>query len=152
MKRILALLLGVVAASAAFAQTGPLTIDEQIDIIRRGKNHARQIQDLRVKDTATIGGNVTITGDISLGDDLVVSGAVTVVESVSAASVSAATVSNTAGKVFGNAFWLIGDRTNTGYLAIRDTQLVFIAVTWAGTNMVPHQTNVVGGEVFLRVP
>lgn len=87
------------AASLALGQTGPLTWEQQLDIIRRGKDHALQIQDLLVKDDATIGGDVAITGgisvehlnssdDVGIQDDLVVSGQVTVVESVTAADVT----------------------------------------------------------------
>lgn len=60
MKRILAVCLGLMAVSA-FAEVDPLA-REEIDIIRRGRNHAKQIQNLRVKDNATIGGTLTVTG------------------------------------------------------------------------------------------
>lgn len=75
MKRILVLLVaGFAGLSFAQAPVVP-TIQEQLDILRRGKDHPTyQIQDLRVKDTAVIGGAVTISGAQSVSGNQTVSG------------------------------------------------------------------------------
>lgn len=66
MKRILALILGL-AAIPAFAEVDPAA-REELDVIRRGKNHPTlQIQDLRVKSSATVGGDMVVSGTVSQG-------------------------------------------------------------------------------------
>lgn len=44
--------------------------------------------------------------------------------------------------------WFQGVDTNVGYLALSGTQLVFVAVSYNGTNMVPRQTNAVAASAF----
>lgn len=84
MKRILAVCLGLMAVSA-FAEVDPLA-REAIDIIRRGRNHAKQIQDLRVKDDATIGGTLTVTGVMTPSGGISAAGNVTASGSLTGSS------------------------------------------------------------------
>lgn len=76
MKRFPILMAGLLALPA-FGQVGALTPDQRIEIIRRGDNHPQQIQILRVKGDATVGGTFT-AADLTVGDDAEITGDLTV--------------------------------------------------------------------------
>ena len=86
-------LIGVAVAVLAFAGAALAVTDpdaqSKLDTIRKGKNNSDQIQDLRVKDSAVIGGAVTLNGSLT------VTGAVALADgSVAAADIAAGVMAN----------------------------------------------------------
>ena len=69
MKKILSITLGLlfIGSIPVFAETDPIALNELRDI-RKGEDNRNQIEDLRVEDTATIGGVATIAGITSSAD------------------------------------------------------------------------------------